>query len=122
MEPSQPTNEFVSDEEKQARKLLERLDAQAHEGALFADWAKQYCSVRLFKWLDDQINDSKNRWLTAVSREEAEAVRLESRAYAKIKGWVYAQQKAGELASVGIKEFHEQGVEMEGNIKPPPAQ
>jgi hypothetical protein len=116
----QDTNEYASAEEKAAQKLLGQLDSQAHEGALFADWSRQYCSVRLFKWLDEQIADSKNAWLTKTSREEAEAVRLESRAYAKIKSWIYTQIKAGELASVGIKQFHNEGVEMEGVIKLPP--
>ena len=109
--------DYASAEEKAAQKVLGQLDSQAHEGALFADWSRQYCSVRLFKWLDEQIADSKNAWLTKTSREEAEAVRLESRAYAKIKSWIYTQIKAGELASIGIKQFHNEGVELDGILK-----
>lgn len=120
MAEEQGTNEVVDEEEKKAKDLLAKLEAQAHEGAMFADWAKQYCSVKVFRFLDSQINDTKNAWLTAENREKAEAVRLESRAYAKVKGWIYAQIKAGELAGNEVRKFKGEGIELEGVIKQPP--
>jgi hypothetical protein len=113
------TNDYRTAEEVKAQKTLESLEGTAHDGALFADWSRSYCSIKLFAWLDEQIDDSRNRWLQATDREAAEAVRLQSQAYAKIKTWVRAHVKAGELASEGIKEFRNEGIELEGMIKPP---
>lgn len=113
---------FIDPAEVAAQKQLETLTDQAHEGALFADWSRSACSVKLFKWLDEQISDSKNRWLSATSRESAESVRLQAQSYQKIKLWINAQIGAGAVASLGIKKFHEEGIELEGLIKPPPQQ
>lgn len=122
MAEEQGTNQFVDPAEVAAQKQLSGLNDQAHEGALFADWSRSACSVKLFKWLDEQILDSKNRWLSATSRELAESVRLQAQSYQKIKLWINAQIGAGVVASLGIKKFHEEGIELEGLIKPPPQQ
>lgn len=122
MAEEQGTNQFVDPAEIAAQKQLQGLNDQAHEGALFADWSRSACSVKLFKWLDEQILDSKNRWLSATSRESAESVRLQAQSYQKIKLWINAQIGAGVVASLGIKQFHEEGIELEGLIKPPPQQ
>jgi hypothetical protein len=110
-------DDFSSAEEKAAKESLQNLTEKAHEGALFSNWTKSYCTQQFFKWLDEQILDSRNRWL----QENANAVSIqaEARAFVKVKKWVNAQIGIGTVAALGIKRFHEEGVELEGLIKPP---
>jgi hypothetical protein len=116
--------DFVDAGEQDAQKVLGKLTDQAHRGALFSDWTRQYCTRELVKWLDEQIQDTKNMWLSQESREKAEAIRLQAQSYTKIKNWILSQVKAGEVAAEGVKRFHEEGIELAGLIKqpPPPAQ
>jgi hypothetical protein len=115
--------EYTDPEELEAQKKLAILQDQSHQGALFADWKNAWCTRKLFGWLDEQISDSRNKWLSAESREGAEAVRLEARAYKRIKTWIVAQILAGDMAAKGVKDLHEQGVKVEGLIvQPPPTQ
>jgi hypothetical protein len=113
-------DDFRSPEDIEVQKKLAGLQDLAHEGALFRDWSTLYCSRKLFKWLDEKISDSKNLWVSATSREEAEAIRLRTQSFTMIKNWIYAQIKAGELAADGVKQLHEEGVTLEGMIKRPP--
>jgi hypothetical protein len=112
-------DEWMLPEDVEARKKLAHLQDEAHKGALFADWARQQVSILLFKWLDEQIQDSKNAWLSAPDREKAESVRLQAQAFSKTKSWIYAQIKAGDMAADGIKQLRDEGVELTGWIKPP---
>lgn len=114
-----PVDDFSSAEEREAQRKLDLLNERAHEGALFADWSRSYCSKKLFGWLDEQIQDTKNNWLAAESREKAEAIRLQAQSYTKIKNWILAKVRAGEVAAEGVKQFHDEGVELEGMIHPP---
>lgn len=109
-------------EEKDAQKQLSALQDIAHQGALFADWKNSYCTQKFIQWLDAQIMDTKNSWLTMKSREEAEAVRLQAQSYVKVKNWINAKILAGDLAAKGMKELYDQGVQLEGLVKLPPTQ
>lgn len=117
MEPN--TNEFELPDEKVAQKILGVLESQAHEGALFSDWSRAFCTIQLVKWIDEQIQDSKNSWISADNRDKAEAIRLQAQSYTKTKNWIVSKIRSGELAALGIKKFHDEGIEMEGLIKPP---
>ncbi len=110
---------YKTEEEVKAEKTLLALQDQAHERALFRDWKNLHCTVRLLKWVDEQILDSKNQWLSADNRDHAEAIRLQAQAYTKTKNWILAQIKAGDVAAEGIKRLHDEGVELTGFIKPP---
>lgn len=113
--------DFQSQEEKEAQRKLQALNSMAHEGALFLDWSRGFCTKKLFAWLDEQIMDQKNLWVSAASREEAEAIRLRTQSFTMTKNWVLAKIKLGEMASAGAKELHDEGVTLEGYINPPPA-
>lgn len=108
---------FLTQEDKDAQANLARLEQQAHEGALFEDWMRHQAGQKFSKYLESEITDAKNKWLSATDREAAEVVRLQAQVYQKIKGWINAQISAGKLASVGIKKFSEEGVKLEGWIK-----
>lgn len=108
------------EEEVETQRVLGKLEDTAHEGALWSDWGKTYCSQKLFKYLDEQIQLSKNAWLSATE-DEARAIRYRTQSYAMIKSWVASHIQAGNLAGAGIKKFHEEGIELQGLIKPPPA-
>lgn len=113
-------SEVLGQEDKEAKKKMASLQDIAHEGALFSDWANTFCTRQLFKWLDEQIQDTKNTWISAESREAAEAIRLQAQSYTKIKNWIVSKINAGQYAANGLKQFHDQGVEIEGLIKLPP--
>jgi|SRR5579871_3353308 len=122
MDEDRTLNEdFVAAEEKEMQKQLQNLTDQAHEGALFSDWSRSFCTREMFKWLDEQIQDSKNNWISATSQQEAEAIRLQAQSYTKIKNWVLSKVRTGDVAAVGVRKFHEEGIELQGLIKPPPA-
>lgn len=101
------------------QKTLEKFQDIAHEGALFSDWSRMFCTKQFLLWLDSQITDEKNAWLAMQDREKAEAVRLQAQAYTKVKNWLASKINAGNLAAKGIKDLHDQGVELEGMIRPP---
>lgn len=107
---------FTTDDEKEAAEKLARLERQAHEGALFEDWMRHQAGQIFNQYLESQINDAKNRWLAAEDREAAEAVRLQSQSFQKIKQWINAQISAGKLASVEVKRYVEEGAKLEGWI------
>lgn len=113
-------DDFRDPEEIASQKKLQLLENQAHEGALFADWRNLYCSKKLIQWLEAQIDGAHGAWLHGTNREESEAQRFQAQGIVKVKNWIYAQIKAGELAAEGVKELHDQGVTLEGHIKPPP--
>lgn len=108
---------FITQEDKDAQVKLAILDKQAHQGALFDDWIRHQAGQLFLKYLQSQIEDSKNAWLGAEDREKAETVRLQAQVYAKIKGWIHAQIATGKLASNEVKKFSEEGVKLEGWIK-----
>jgi hypothetical protein len=108
---------FTTDEEKAAQVQLANFDRQAHQGALFDDWIRHQAGQMFLKYLQTQIEDSKNAWLGATNREAAETVRLQAQVYAKIKAWIHAQIATGKLASNEVKRFSEEGVKLEGWIK-----
>lgn len=112
------TNEYKTPEEIAAEKMLASFEKTAHEGALFTDWARSYCTIKFLKWVDEQISDAKNSWISAKDRESAEAIRLQTQSYTKMKNWILAKIREGEVASEGVMKLHAEGVEMEGMIKP----
>lgn len=109
-------DEYSTDEEKEAAARLITLQNQAHEGALFSDWMRHQAGQKFSRYLDEQIADAKNKWLVGADREAAEIVRLQAQVYQKIKLWIAAQIQSGNVASVGIKKFQEEGVKLEGWI------
>jgi hypothetical protein len=111
--------EFLTQDEQELRAKLELLERQAHTGALFDDWVRHQAGQAFMKYLEEQINDSKNRWLSAADREAAEVVRVQAQVYQKVKGWINAQSASGKVASQEVKRFTEEGVKLAGLIVDP---
>lgn len=109
-------DEYSTDEEKAAASRLIVLQNQAHEGALFEDWMRHQAGQKFSRFLEAEIADAKNRWLTGADRDAAEIVRLQTQVFVKIKQWIAAQIVSGKVAAEGIKKFQEEGVKLEGWI------
>lgn len=108
---------FQTQEDREIADKLASLDRQAHQGAIFEDWIRHQAGQLFTKYLDEQINDSKNKWLASEDREAAEIVRVQAQVYSKIKQWIAAQILSGKTASVELKKFAEEGDKLEGWIK-----
>lgn len=113
-------DEYATAEEKEIAKKLVALETQAHQGAVFEDWMRHQAGQYFAQYIDSLIVDAKNQWLVHEDRVKAETIRLESRAYLKIKQWIAGQIAAGRLAGTELKKFHDEGQELEGQIKLPP--
>lgn len=109
-------DEYSTDEEKAAAARLIVLQNQAHEGALFEDWMRHQAGQKFSRYLETEIADAKNRWLTGADRDAAEIVRLQTQVFVKIKQWIASQIVSGKVAAEGIKRFQEEGVKLEGWI------
>lgn len=109
---------YASADEKEVAAKLAALEQQAHQGALFEDWMRHQAGQLFAKYLEGQINLSKNEWL-AASDEDSLKIRYQAQVYAKIKTWIYAQIQAGKLAASETKKFAEEGERLTGLIKPP---
>lgn len=107
---------FSTDDEKEAAARLITLQNQAHEGALFDDWMRHQAGQKFSRYLEAEIADAKNKWLTGADRDAAEIVRLQTQVFVKIKQWIAAQILSGRVAAEGIKKFQEEGVKLEGWI------
>lgn len=109
-------DEYSTEEEKRAAAQYIVLQNQAHEGALFEDWMRHQAGQKFSRYLEEQITDAKNKWLTGPDREVAETVRLQTQVFVKIKQWIAAQIVSGKVAAEGIKRYQEEGVKLEGWI------
>jgi hypothetical protein len=107
----------LSQEDQEHADKLARLEQQAHQGALFEDWIRHQAGQIFLKFLEEQVTDSKNKWLSADDRNGAEIVRVQAQVYQKIKQWIAAQIASGKLASNEVTKFVQEGEKLEGWIK-----
>jgi hypothetical protein len=113
-------DEYATVEEKETAKKMVALEAQAHVGAIFEDWMRHQAGQFFAKYLEQQIVDARNKWLIEETREKAEHVRIHSQAFLMVKQWIASQIATGRLAGQELKKFHEEGQQLEGQIRLPP--
>jgi hypothetical protein len=91
-----------------------RLEMTAQEGAVLREWAKHPGFTILKRWLDQEINDARNRWLSASNKDEAEQLRLENKGLVKVYDFVKKTILQGDFANNQLAKLASESISSDG--------
>ena len=93
----------MSVEEDVTKRNLQIL---ANQGSQFAELKRNPAFGILQQWLQDQINDKRNKWLDIDEPQEAELLRIKASVYKEVSDWINLQVKAGERAQKSLEQLN----------------
>lgn len=83
------------------------LQILTNQGAAFAELKRSHAFGIFKTWLQDQINDKRNKWLDAEP-QEAELLRIKASVYKEVSDFIDIQIRAGERAQKSLEQLEKE--------------